>query len=310
MKNPRIAITCGDPAGVGPETITAWAKAQAGAERGVTVIGPLDWLERNLMGTQVELEPVGSPSFQTVPGQPSVQGARIAFDALEIAARGCVEGRFDAVVTAPISKSWMREAGFLYAGHTEFFADRWQGEPTMGFVGSRLKVVLATWHEPLMRIGSMLQDGRLLARACRRAASLCRSLDIAEPRIAVCGLNPHAGEDGLMGNEERDTLNPALKRIREAEQLPHLSDCLPADTVFWRALQGDFDCVVALYHDQGLGPLKTLDFENAVNITLGLRWIRTSPDHGTAFGIAGQGKASWNSLGQAISLARRLASAQ
>lgn len=113
-----------------------------------------------------------------------------------------------------------------------------------------------------------------------------------------------------MGTEERDILNPALKRIREAEQLPHLSDCLPGDTVFWRALQGDFDCVVALYHDQGLGPLKTLDFENAVNVTLGLQWVRTSPDHGTAFGIAGQGKASWNSLGEAISLARRLASSQ
>ncbi|MDX2110125.1 MAG: 4-hydroxythreonine-4-phosphate dehydrogenase PdxA [Verrucomicrobiota bacterium] len=300
----KIALTCGDPSGVGPEVIAAWARANPENLKGVTVIGPMLWLEKHFGDLPVDMEIAGPLSFEATPGDPTATGAKVAFEALDIAAAGCKSGRFNAVVTGPISKAQMREVGFHFAGQTEFFADRWGGEPTMGFVGEKLRVVLATWHDPLMRVASLLQDGRLLARAVRRAHWLAKALGATEPRIAVCGLNPHAGEEGLIGREEIDMIDPQLKRLRE--QMPGVSLTLPGDTVFWRALKGDFDIVVALYHDQGLAPLKTVDFENAVNITLGLPWIRTSPDHGTGFAIAGKGLANAHSIGEAVALARKL----
>jgi 4-hydroxythreonine-4-phosphate dehydrogenase len=173
----------------------------------------------------------------------------------------------------------------------------------MCFSGGRLRVALATWHVPLREVTAHLGP-HLLRRTVAAADQLARAEGVAAPRIGVCGLNPHAGEGGLLGSEERDLLDPLLEKLRA--EFPGVSACQPADTLFARALRGEFDVVVALYHDQGLGPLKAVDFDEAVNITLGLPHVRTSPDHGTAYGIAGQGKASPRSFANAVTAARRL----
>ena len=174
----------------------------------------------------------------------------------------------------------------------------------MAFVGAHLNVVLATWHIPLMGVVEALTEESLRV-AVERASYLGQKLGVARPRVGVCGLNPHAGEGGLMGCEEKKLYNPWLAKLREGSC--ELSECLPADTLFARAMKGDFDVVVALYHDQGLGPLKTIDFDSAVNVTLGLPHVRTSPDHGTAFDIAGRGIASCGSFARAIECAAKLA---
>jgi 4-hydroxythreonine-4-phosphate dehydrogenase len=173
----------------------------------------------------------------------------------------------------------------------------------MAFCGGRLRVALATWHVPLCEVPQLLGP-QLLHRTIAAAASLARAEGIAAPRIGVCGLNPHAGEHGLLGQEERDFINPALEKLRA--EFPGLSLCQPGDTLFARALRGEFDVVVALYHDQGLAPLKVIDFDEAVNVTMGLPHVRTSPDHGTAFSIAGQGQARPQSFANAVSVAQRL----
>jgi 4-hydroxythreonine-4-phosphate dehydrogenase len=297
-----LALTCGDPAGVGPEIIAAWLRAHPDEAKNVVPIGPRRWLESiGIAGFAV-----GPENFSAEPGTPTVAGAAVALAALETAAEGCRAGKFAAAVTGPVSKSWMQKAGFTFPGQTEFFAARWGGAPTMAFAGGKLRVVLATWHIPLMEVARAL-DETALARAVTQADHLARKLGSTQPRIAVCGLNPHAGEEGLLGVDERDRLDPWLNKLRA--RFPGVSPCLPGDTVFWRQARGEFDVVVALYHDQGLAPLKTLDFDESVNITLGLPWVRTSPDHGTAFTIAGQGKASWKSFANAVTLARLLSRA-
>ena len=294
-----IAITCGDPAGIGPEIIAKWAMENPDEADKCAFVGPILWCA-DLPG---RLIPVGKFGYEAKPGKPTEMGARIAAEALEEAAAGCAAGRFSAVVTAPISKENMARTGFKFPGHTEFFAARWGGEPSMAFAGDRLRMVLATWHIPLMSVGAALTK-ETVTRAVERAAILGRAYGAAQPRIAVCGLNPHAGEAGILGTEERDFLDPLLNDLRQI--YPNLSKCLPPDTVFQRQLAGDFDVSVALYHDQGLGPLKTLEFDSAVNITLGLPYVRTSPDHGTAFGIAGKGIASTHSFASAVKTAKML----
>jgi 4-hydroxythreonine-4-phosphate dehydrogenase len=308
-----LAVTCGDPAGVGPEVVGAWLRANPAEAKNVVLIGPARWLE----GLGAQGVAVGAADFSAEPGQPTVAGAAVALAALEEAAAGCKEGRYAGAVTGPVAKSWMQQAGFKFPGQTEFFAARWGGEPTMAFAGGKLRVVLATWHIPLAEVPRALTR-EVLARAVTQAERLALRLrsgqahaqgegrgDERSPaKIGVCGLNPHAGEEGLLGNDERERLNPWLEELRE--KFPGLSRCEPGDTVFWRQMRGEFDVVVALYHDQGLAPLKTVDFDEAVNITLGLPWVRTSPDHGTAFGIAGKGVASWKSFGNAVGLARRV----
>ncbi|MGF1453430.1 MAG: 4-hydroxythreonine-4-phosphate dehydrogenase PdxA [Opitutales bacterium] len=296
-----LALTCGDPAGVGPDVIAQWVHAHAGELNDICVIGPRRWLDG--LGVPNRFA-VGDSGFAATPGQASEAGARVAGEALEEAAMGCREGRYRAVVTGPVSKSWMQRVGWDFPGQTEFFAARWRGEATMAFAGGKLRVVLASWHIPLELVpGAIHRES--LTRAVTNADFLCRRLGIDQPRIAVCGLNPHAGEDGLIGFEEKGHFNPILADLRA--DYPNLSDCLPGDTLFWRHLRGEFDVVVALYHDQGLAPLKTVDFDTAVNCTLGLPFIRTSPDHGTAFDLAGTGKASATSFNNAVDLARRLA---
>lgn len=299
--NLPLAFTCGDPAGVGPEIIAGWLAAHRDEAANVAVLGPARWLAT--LDTAAKKIPVGPDDFAAVPGQPSEAGARIAWEALEQSAKGTASGEFAGVVTAPISKEWLARVGYPFPGHTEFFAARWGGEPVMAFGGGKLRVALATWHVPLHEVPRLLGPN-LLRRTVVASLELARADGIPEPRIGVCGLNPHAGEGGLIGHEERVLLNPALAHLRR--DIPGLSECLPGDTLFARALRGEFDVVIALYHDQGLAPLKTIDFDEAVNVTLGLPYVRTSPDHGTAFGIAGKGVAKGTSFANAVTLAWRL----
>jgi len=305
MKNPRIAVTCGDPAGVGPELIAQCLQDGVGGEADLSIIGPPSWLDT--------LKASDADSFETIevglaysgyePGKPNPEGSKIALEAMEKAARGCVFGEFDAVVTGPISKARCAEAGFSHPGQTEFFASHWGGEPTMAFVGSKLNVVLATWHVPFATIRYHLTESAL-AMAIDRAYELGVRLGFPNPRIGVCGLNPHAGEEGMIGNEEAAIFDPLIEGL--GETIPNVSKCQPSDTLFYRAINGAFDVVVALYHDQGLAPLKAVEFETAVNVTLGLPYVRTSPDHGTGYEIAGTGQASSKSFSRAIELAIQL----
>ncbi|HEY4245331.1 MAG TPA: 4-hydroxythreonine-4-phosphate dehydrogenase PdxA [Lacunisphaera sp.] len=298
---PKLVFTCGDPAGIGPEIITAWLAAHPAEAAGVAIIGPAGWLAS--LDTAAEKIAIGLDEFIATPGQPSGEGALVAWAAMERAAAGCTSGEFSGVVTGPISKSGLARIGYPFPGQTEFFAARWGGDPVMAFCGGKLRVVLATWHIPLHEVGRSLGP-HLLHRTVVAADALARAEGITTPRIGVCGLNPHAGEEGMLGYEERDLINPALVQLQV--QFPRLSLCQPGDTLFARALKGEFDVVVALYHDQGLAPLKVIDFDESVNVTLGLPFVRTSPDHGTAFGIAGQGKASPRSFTNAVLVARRL----
>jgi len=296
-----LAITCGDPAGVGPEIIAAWLAANPAEESAVAVIGPARWLET--LPAAVGKISVGLEDFIAIPGQPDGDGALVAWAAMERAATGTKLGEFSGVVTGSVSKERLAAIGYPYPGQTEFFATRWGGDPVMCFCGGRLRVALATWHIPLHQVARALGPHQL-RRTVIAADQLAKADGVAVPRIGVCGLNPHAGEGGLLGYEEKDFINPALAHLQP--EFPGLSLCLPGDTLFARALRGEFDVIVALYHDQGLAPLKVIDFDEAVNVTLGLPFVRTSPDHGTAFGLAGQGKASPHSFANAVTVARRL----
>jgi len=297
----KLAFTCGDPAGVGPEIIAAWLSANTEAAADIAVIGPALWLAS--LHTTAQKISVGLEEFAATPGQPTGEGALVAWAAMERAAQGCKTGEFSGVVTGPVSKGELARIGYPFPGQTEFFAARWGGEPVMCFCGGKLRVALATWHVPLTEVAPLLSPERL-RRTVAAAQKLARAEGMVAPRIGVCGLNPHAGESGLLGREELDLINPVLDKIRA--DFPGLSSCLPGDTLFMRQLRGEFDVIIALYHDQGLAPLKAVDFDEAVNVTLGLPFVRTSPDHGTAFGIAGQGKASPRSFASAVAVARRL----
>jgi 4-hydroxythreonine-4-phosphate dehydrogenase len=324
MSSAKLAITCGDPAGIGPEIIAVWLAANPAEAAEVAVLGPARWLAT--LPAAVTGIAIGLEEYVATPGRPDGEGALVAWAAMERAAQGCKGGEFSGVVTGPISKQSLARIGYQFPGQTEFFAARWGGEPVMAFCGGRLRVALATWHVPLHEVARLLGP-HLLHRTVAAADQLARAFPTGEasllapdeasrassrppatpsffPRIGVCGLNPHAGEGGLIGLEEKDLLNPALEKLRA--EFPGLSLCQPADTLFARALHGEFDIVVALYHDQGLAPLKVVDFDVAVNVTLGLPFVRTSPDHGTAFSLAGQGKASPRSFANAVAVARRL----
>ena len=300
MEKP-IAITVGDPSGVGPEIIADWACKNPDKLAGAVVIGNAAFLQTLPRGTKTVC--VGDASFRAVAGKPCEGGQRIAFAALEEAAAGCAQNRYSAVVTAPISKENMRRVGFEFQGQTEFFADRWNGTPVMSFAGEKFIVSLATWHCPLKDVSGLIDFGKI-ERAVRASDTLARRLrGLKAPKIAVCGLNPHAGEGGIIGREEVDIINPILTELRK--KYPNLSECLPPDTVFARALKGEFDCIVSMYHDQALAPLKAIEFDKAVNVSMNLPHLRVSPDHGTAYSIAGKGIASGESFSCAFDLAQK-----
>ena len=321
---PLIGITMGDPVGIGPE-ITLMALGDAGIYEkcrplvfgdpqllkavGGTLGGPV---HINEVATSAEgaFQPGGVDVVSVSDlfheslrwGTPTVQTGRAMVDYILRAVDEAMAGKIDAVVTCPINKKAMAAAGVDYPGHTELIADR-TGAPdvSMMLAGETLRVVLVTIHTSIRRVPDLLNTKRILGTVLLTDRSLKERFGISRPRIAVAALNPHAGEEGLFGTEEKEVIAPAIAKAGEAGVLvsgPH-----PPDTVFYQAARGTFDAVICMYHDQGLIPFKLLHFEDGVNTTLGLPIIRTSVDHGTAYDIAGSGRANPRSLKAAIAMA-------
>jgi 4-hydroxythreonine-4-phosphate dehydrogenase len=287
MSRPRIAITVGDPSGIGPEVA---AKAAADS-RVIAACAPIVYA------------PPDGAAF--APGVLSAEAGRAAHDVIRRAVSDAMDGAVEAIATAPINKEAFRLAGLRWAGHTDLLAHLTGAKRVaMMFYSERLVVVLATVHIPLADVPGALTTERVQSTIALTADAVPRFTK-APPRIAVAGLNPHAGEHGLFGGEEDRVLAPAIAACR-ARGID-VSGPYPADTVFVRATRGEFDVVVACYHDQGLIPVKLVAFGHAVNVTLGLPIIRTSVDHGTAFDIAGKGVADPESMVSAVLLAARLA---
>jgi len=286
---PRIAITEGDPAGIGPEI----ARRAAADARVLQVCEPV------LYGA--------GPDARFESGVLSAEAGRVAYDAIVRAAADAQRGDVAAISTAPINKEALRLAGYPWNGHTDLLAHLTGAEHVaMMFFSDELRVVLATVHVPLADVPSLLTQGVMEQTIALTARELPR-FDKVYPRIGVAGLNPHAGEHGLFGREDETVIRPAVARCRERGI--EVSGPFPADTLFVRARKGEFDVVIACYHDQGLIPVKLVAFGRAVNVTLGLPIIRTSVDHGTAFDIAGKGVADAESMIAAVLLAARLARA-
>jgi 4-hydroxythreonine-4-phosphate dehydrogenase len=288
IRKPRVALTAGDPAGIGPEIVQ-----QAAADAGVLAV-----CEPIIYGSETAV-PLGTPSAAT---------GRAAYDVICRAVADAQAGVVDAIATAPISKLALSQAGLPWKGHTDLLAHL-TGAPqvAMMFWSEPLKVVLASVHVPLADVPRVVTRDTLDAIISLTASELPR-FGIAAPRLALAGLNPHAGEGGVLGSEEQQVLQPAVAAARERGI--RIEGPLPGDTVFVRAARGEFDAVIACYHDQGLIPVKLLAFGQAVNVTLGLPIIRTSVDHGTAFDIAGRGTADAGSMVAAVLLAARLAASR
>ncbi len=288
MSQITIGYTLGDQAGIGPEVI---AQALASPD-----------LPRNVRYTLI------GEKINAVPGSPSRESAQAAFDHLELAVQALRHGTIDAIVTAPVSKEALHEVGFAWPGQTEFFAAR-LGEPNfaMCLSGVHLTVALATTHIAIKDVPSLLKTSELV-RIGKLLADFCLCRTCKRPQIALAALNPHAGEHGAFGSEDMRIIAPAVGILnKECPDADFYGPEVP-DTVYRDALQGRFDGILAPYHDQGLIPLKMLDFNTAVNITLGLPRPRVSPDHGTAFGIAGKGIADPSSTLQAFRVAVQVAS--
>jgi 4-hydroxythreonine-4-phosphate dehydrogenase len=246
--------------------------------------------------------PIFSPAIRRA----TSDGGRASMAFLDTAIEAARSHQIDAIVTAPICKESWHLAGYKYPGHTDKLGHAFKTRRvTMMFVGGRLRVALATIHEPLLELRNLFTIGRVFQPIDHMGEALRDWFGIAEPRIAVCGLNPHAGENGMFGDEEQRIIEPAITMAREAGYF--VEGPFPADTLFWRAMQGQYDGIVAMYHDQGLIPVKLVAFESACQTTLGLPIVRTSVDHGTAFDIAGQNKANPESMKSAIRLACQLA---
>lgn len=309
MAKPRIAITLGDPAGIGPEiAVKALRRAAVRGLAEFLVVGHRKVLEREgglPRGVKL-LEPGEFPGRLPARGKYSAASGEAGFSCVDAAVSLCLKGEADALVTAPICKAAWKLAGRHYPGHTEFLAERCGAEEfVMLLVGGGLRVALATIHEPLEAVPGLLDRKRIVATARVTDTGLRRFFGIRRPRLAVLGLNPHAGESGTIGTEERTVIAPAVAELRRGKV--DARGPVPADTAFHHALQGKYDAVIAMYHDQGLAPLKTVAFDRGVNLTLGLPIIRTSPDHGAAFDIAGKDCANPESMRQAIALAAAMA---
>jgi len=300
-------VTLGDPTGIGPELVAAALAVDA---KGLVVFGDRAVIERAALAMRVELPPFELVEVTTLgacdPGRPTVETGRAQVDYVERAIAEAAAGRLDALVTAPIHKASAMAAGLGFPGHTELLAARF-GVPqvTMLLAGPRLRVSLATIHLRLADVPRALTVDGLITTIVQTAHFVSKNRD-GLTRLAVCGLNPHAGESGHFGDEEARIVQPALERARR--QLPatvELSGPHVPDAVFRQHLDGSYHAVVALYHDQGLIPVKLIDFDEAVNVTLGLPIVRTSPDHGVAHDIAGTGRARTTSFAAALTLARR-----
>jgi 4-hydroxythreonine-4-phosphate dehydrogenase len=313
----RIAITVGDVTGVGPEvTLKALAAELPKGDCSYLLFGDPEQLrelnDRLKPGVDFEKlqlvvqKPIKLPAH---PPKGAPETARAALGWLRAAAAECMDGHADALVTAPVNKEAILRAGEKFVGQTEFLSDLAGAKRTsMMLLGADdrerwLRVALATTHVAIKDVAAQLTEEKVFD-AIVNAAQACRDLGLARARVGVCGLNPHAGEGGHLGTEEAKIIEPAVRRANK--QGVDVHGPFSADTLFFQALRGDYDAVVAMYHDQGLVPLKMIAFERGVNWTLGLPFIRTSPDHGTAYDIAGKGVADPSSMIAALQLAKEL----
>jgi 4-hydroxythreonine-4-phosphate dehydrogenase len=319
-----IAVSIGDPAGIGPEVLAkAWVRRTQdrlspffaiGDPRSISTVwkGPLRKVDGPAEAAAcfdealpiMEVEDAG----EIVPGQPNMPGARCAIASLEIAVGLAREGAACAIVTGPVSKAELYAIGFTHSGQTEFVAERCgvaPGNVAMMLAGPTLRTVCITTHVPLARVAELLSVELVVSRARVTARGLQRDFGIADPRIAIAGFNPHAGEGGALGREEIDILLPAIEQLRD-EGIDIVGP-LAADTMFHPRARARYDAALCTYHDQALIPLKTLHFDEGVNMTLGLPIVRVAPDHGTAFEIAGKGLAEPGATIAAIRMAREAA---
>ncbi|WP_343041082.1 4-hydroxythreonine-4-phosphate dehydrogenase PdxA [Nitratireductor arenosus] len=329
-----LALTSGDPSGIGPDiALAAWASRTRHALPPFYVLGDVDQLSSRArtLGLPIELK-LSDPgsavrdfeaTLPVVPlrnrlidraGDPSPANAAGIIEAIERGVADAMSGAAGAIVTGPIAKKPLYDAGFAFPGHTEFLAHL-AGQaigkpvkPVMMLAGPSLRAVPVTIHIPLAAVPSALTTELIVETGRITAADLARRFGIARPRIAVAGLNPHAGEDGAMGREDIDIVHPAVAAL-QAEGIDARGP-LPADTLFHAEARQAYDAALCMYHDQALIPAKALAFDETVNVTLGLPFVRTSPDHGTAFAVAGTGAARANSLVAALRLAARLAEAE
>jgi len=327
-----IALTMGDPAGIAPEiTAKAWQTLRHQETRFFVIAEPeviskaLDEIKMpppRIIARPVEASAVFEEHLPilplelakpAVPGRPDSANGAAVVQSIEAAVGFCQNGQASGIVTNPIAKSVLYEAGFSFPGHTEFLGSlsrkftEWEQPhgPVMMLCGGGLRVALVSIHTALANVPAQITTKRVeqMARVLQRA--LQRDFGLSDPKIAMCGLNPHAGEDANMGTEERDILNPLAVGLR-TEGI-RITDAMPADTLFREEVRNSYDAVLAMYHDQGLIPVKTLDFHGGTNVTLGLPFVRVSPDHGTGFDIAGKAIARPDSLVAALSLATDLA---
>ncbi|WP_296676411.1 4-hydroxythreonine-4-phosphate dehydrogenase PdxA [Novosphingobium sp.] len=324
MEAAPLAVSLGDPAGVGPELIAeAWAKREENGLSPFFVAGGADLLgaaarTRGLMVPVVQifhpsealdcydraLPVLAGADGEYTPGHPDRDGARLALASLGEATRLAVEGGADGVVTAPVHKARLAEVGFTHPGQTEFVAEACDvdpGDAVMMLAGPNLRTVPLTVHIALDQVAAALSEALIERKGRIVAMALMRDFGIAAPRIAVAALNPHAGEEGRMGNQEAQMIVPAIERLCAEGIL--IEGPFSADGLFAPRQRETFDVALCMYHDQALIPLKALDFDQGVNVTLGLPIIRTSPDHGTAFGIAGKGQADAGAMIAAIRMA-------
>jgi len=273
VKKPKILITAGDPRGIGPE---------------VTRKALRDPHIKNLADFFV-IEP----------------REETGFDAIKTAVAILKQGGAHGLVTAPVNKSAINKSGVAFKGHTEYLAMRTHAKKfAMMFCGGPLRVTLITRHEPIKNIPRILTKEKIIDAIILTEKALTVNFSIKNPRIGVCGLNPHAGEEGMIGVEEKRVIAPAIKKLKS--KIPNIIGPLPADTAFYMAYNKGLDAIIAMYHDQGLAPFKMVAFHNGVNVTLGLPFVRTSPDHGTAYNIAGKGIANPLSMKEAIKLAVKI----
>jgi 4-hydroxythreonine-4-phosphate dehydrogenase len=326
-----IALTSGDPAGIGPElTVKAWAARHERNLPAFYLIGDADQVaaRASRIGQPIPIAAIDDPAAAVAaferalpvialanrlverPGSPDPANAAGILESIERAVGDCLAGRAAAVVTNPIAKKALYETGFPFPGHTEFLAhlaERSTGrawQPVMMLAGPELRTVPVTIHVPLAEVPALITT-ELIVSTCRIVAADLRSrFGIVRPRLALAGLNPHAGEDGAMGKEDLSVIKPAVAALI-AEGITAFGP-LPADTMFHSGARAQYDAAICMYHDQALIPVKTLAFDETVNVTLGLPFVRTSPDHGTAFDIAGTGEARPDSLIASLELAVRL----
>ncbi len=320
-----FAVSCGDPAGIGPEIICkSWQERKSHGLKPFFVAGNYDDFVTpdgdGLGGIPVvkisepaeadSLFDMALPVFhihngeQTVPGEPSLDGAQCALHALEITCGLARSGDAGAVITAPVSKSQLYKVGFRYPGQTEFVSERCgiaRENAVMMLAGPSLRVIPMTTHIALSKVPQLLSQKLIIARAQAAQKAMIRNFGVEKPRIAIAGLNPHAGENGNLGDEENLIMRPAIDALLALGL--DVTGPLPADTMFHEEARSQYDVALCPYHDQALIPLKTLHFFDGVNMTLGLPIVRTSPDHGTAFGIAGKGIADPRSMIAAIQMA-------